>query len=99
VGLVLNSPECDVSAQGDVHIGQIAAAHIATDSRIASSRNGSDFDSAHRAPNLGDHQRHAHCAAHPVDALADLRGWMWGITLDRAAVVINPRRSCLITAW
>ena len=77
----------DEGQQGDVHIGQVVAAHIAaefTDGLEVGQR----FDVTDGAADLGDHHIGIAVGGHPVDALANLARDV-GDHLHGAAVVIT----------
>jgi hypothetical protein len=76
----------DEGQQGDMHVGDVVAAHIAAEfpDRL---QEGQRFDVAHRAADLADHHVGIAVGGHPVDALADFAGDV-GDHLHGAAVVV-----------
>ena len=77
----------DIGQQGDMHIGQIVAAHIATEfaDRLKKRQR---FNITNGAADLTDHHIGTAVGGHAMDALTDLTGDM-GNHLHGATVVIT----------
>ena len=86
-GLGLEFPRnANEGEQGDVHVGQVLAAHIAPEFAYRLKKR-QRFDVAHRAADFADHHVGIAVGGYPVDALADFAGDV-GDHLHGAAVVV-----------